>query len=226
MRTKAEKRNGKKRRRTPAAEAKAAAQASTRRTVVESRLMPAPAWVSPADPWYVVRVHTRREKAAERELAAINFEAWLPRIAMTTVVRGKKLPSEIALFPGYILLKVPDAERAELFHALGKAEDELALGLGFVGVSNGMGHVRPERLPRRFLERLVGRLASGEAPVKAEPQPETVVGNMVRILEGPFASFAGVVERVMPELGRLVVAAELLGRLTPVELELAQVDRV
>lgn len=228
--TKAEKLKRKRaqRRKTPAAEAKAAAQASTRRVVVESRLVAAPGWVDPGQPWYVLKLQTRRESTAEKELRALSFEAWLPRIGMTTMVRGKESESEIALFPGYLMLCIQDCDLAEVFACIGEVENMLHLGLGFVGVADGSGKVvRPLRLPVRFLERLVGRLASGEAPVAAAPRRGGMaIGETVRIRSGPLSSFAGVVERIMPELGKLVIAADIFGRSTPVELELDQIERV
>ena len=175
-----------------------------------------------ASRWYVIHVYSGFEKkvaAAIREQAeqkgvAARFEQILvPTEEVVEVKRGAKVSSERKFFPGYVLIKMDLND--ETWHLV----KNTAKVTGFLG-----GRGRPTPISENEAARIMRQVQEGiERP---KPSITFEVGEQVRVSDGPFTSFNGVVEEVDEEKSRIKVAVSIFGRATPVELEYSQVEKV
>ena len=175
-----------------------------------------------ASHWYVIHVYSGFEKkvaAAVREQAeqkglGERFEQILvPTEEVVEVKRGAKVSSERKFFPGYVLIKMDlDDETWHLVKNTAKVT-------GFLG-----GRGRPSPITENEAARIMRQVQEGIE----RPKPSIIfeVGEQVRVSDGPFTSFNGVVEEVDEEKSRIKVAVSIFGRATPVELEYSQVEKV
>jgi transcription termination/antitermination protein NusG len=175
-----------------------------------------------ASHWYVIHVYSGFEKkvaAAIREQAeqkglAERFEQILvPTEEVVEVKRGAKVSSERKFFPGYVLIKMDLND--ETWHLV----KNTAKVTGFLG-----GRGRPMPISEGEAARIMRQVQEGIE----RPKPSIIfeVGEQVRVSDGPFTSFNGVVEEVDEEKSRIKVAVSIFGRATPVELEYSQVEKV
>ena len=172
--------------------------------------------------WYVVNVHSGCEKkVAEsiKEQAVIKkmddkiFDVMIPTEEVVEIKKGAKVTSERKFFPGYILVKMIMTDDA--WHLI-KNNPNVS---NFLGSRN-----KPYPITEAEAQRIMTQMQEGIE------RPQTVVnfeiGEQVRVCDGPFASFVGLVEEVDPEKARVKVSVSIFGRATPVELEYAQVEKV
>jgi transcriptional antiterminator NusG len=172
--------------------------------------------------WYVIHVYSGFEKkvaAAIREQAeqkgwSEHFEQILvPTEEVVEVKRGAKVSSERKFFPGYVLVKM------DLDDATWHLVKNTAKVTGFLG-----GRGRPSPISEGEAARIMRQVQEGiERP---KPSIMFEIGEQVRVSDGPFTSFNGVVEEVDEEKSRIKVAVSIFGRATPVELEYSQVEKV
>ncbi|MCG3133739.1 MAG: Transcription termination/antitermination protein NusG [Planctomycetes bacterium] len=172
--------------------------------------------------WYVLRVQSGREdricENLQKRVRAANLEASLPKALVPTEVvseikNGKKRNYRRKIYPGYLLVQMDLTDDVWfLIRETGGIGD-------FVGA-----HGRPAPMEPGDVEKLLGEMkATQEKPkVKIEFQK----GESVKIKEGPFESFEGIVDAVIPEKGLVKVVVTIFGRPTPVELEYWQVESV
>ena len=172
--------------------------------------------------WYIVHAYSNfekkvaeliREQAAQRGLAEKFDEVMVPTEQVVEVRRGRKVNAERKFFPGYVLVKCDLSD--DVYHLI-KNTPKVT---GFLGADN-----KPMPIPDREAERIKGQVAEGVEHPK--PSVSFEVGETVRVADGPFASFNGVVEEVDEGRSRVKVAVSIFGRATPVELEFAQVEKV
>jgi transcriptional antiterminator NusG len=172
--------------------------------------------------WYIVHAYSNfekkvaesiREQAAQRGLAEKFDEVMVPTEQVVEVRRGRKINTERKFFPGYVLVKCDLSD--DVYHLI-KNTPKVT---GFLGADN-----TPMAIPDREAERIKGQVADGVEHPKSSITFE--VGETVRVADGPFASFNGVVEEVDEGRSRVKVAVSIFGRATPVELEFAQVEKV
>ena len=126
---------------------------------------------------------------------------------------GQKRKSESKLFPGYVLVQM------EMNEATWHLIKDTPRVMGFIGGTAD----KPAPITEKEAEAILRRVAdSGD-----KPKPNTLFepGDMVRVVDGPFADFGGVVEEVNYEKSRIQVAVTIFGRSTPVELEFSQVEK-
>ena len=171
--------------------------------------------------WYVIHAYSNfekkvsesiREQAKQRGLADLFDEILVPIEKVTEVRRGKKVDAERKFFPGYVLAKMDMTDEA--FHLI-KNTPKIA---GFFGDNN-----KPMAISDAEAARIIHQVQEGiERP---KPSVSFEVGEQVRVSDGPFASFNGVVEEVDDARSRLKVAVSIFGRATPVELEFGQVEK-
>ena len=172
--------------------------------------------------WYIVHAYSNFEKkvadsilasAAEKGLGDKFEEVLVPTEKKIKPVRGKNVEVEERSFPGYVLVKMELNDQT--FHVV----NETNKVTGFLGSGK-----KPLPVSQKEVDRILGQMEESEAAPVA-PTVLYDVGEMVKVIDGPFASFSGVVEDVDTENARLKVSVSIFGRATPVELEYHQVDK-
>jgi len=175
-----------------------------------------------ASHWYVIHVYSGfekkvasaiREQAEQKGLGERFEQILVPTEEVVEVKRGAKVSSERKFFPGYVLIKMDLND--ETWHLV----KNTAKVTGFLG-----GRGRPSPISDAEAARIMRQVQEGiERP---KPSITFEVGEQVRVSDGPFTSFNGVVEEVDEEKSRIKVAVSIFGRATPVELEYTQVEKV
>lgn len=172
--------------------------------------------------WYILHTLSGAEDKAKANLEAgikaNNFQELIdavviPKEQITEVKMGRKKVLERKFFPGYILIHMDMNDETWLF--VRKTPGITA----FIG---------PRRKPSPIAQEEVDRILVKAEESKASPAPKVSFdkGESIRVVEGPFVNFNGVVEEVFPMKGKLRVSVSIFGRTTPVELEFWQVERI
>lgn len=172
--------------------------------------------------WYVLHVYSGFEnkvseaimdQAKQRGLDERVEQIMVPMEEVMEVRRGQKVNAERKFFPGYVLAKLDMND--EIWHLV-KNTPKVT---GFLGAGN-----KPSPITEKEAERLLKQIQEGVE----RPRPSVLfdIGEEVKVSEGPFASFNGVVEDIDEEKGKLKVSVSIFGRATPVELEFSQVEKV
>ncbi len=172
--------------------------------------------------WYIVQAHSNFEKrvkesllseAEQKGLSHLFEEILVPTEQIVEIRRGRKVESERKYFPGYVLVKMQLTDEA--YHLV-KNTPKVS---GFLGAAN-----KPLPVSDAEVQRIVGKIA------EAEDAPRSTIifeiGETVKVVDGHFQSFNGVVEDIDVEAERLKVAINIFGRATPVELEYTQVEKI
>ncbi|WP_428687484.1 transcription termination/antitermination protein NusG [Roseibium sp.] len=172
--------------------------------------------------WYIVHAYSNfekkvaesiREKAEQKGLSDLFEEILVPMEKVVEVRRGRKVDAERKFFPGYVLVKMEMTNEA--FHLI----KDTPKVTGFLGSDQ-----KPMPIPEKEALRILNQVQEGVD--RPKPSVSFEVGEQVRVSDGPFASFSGLVEEVDDERARLKVAVSIFGRATPVELEFGQVDKL
>jgi transcriptional antiterminator NusG len=164
--------------------------------------------------WYVLHVYSGfekkvaesiREQAQQKGMEDLFEEVLVPTEEVIEMRRGQKVSAERKFFPGYVLVKME----------LGKNTPKVTGFLGNRGQPSPISQAEADRIQHQVQEGV-------ERP---KPSVTFEIGEMVRVADGPFTSFSGMVEEVDEERARLKVAVSIFGRATPVELEYSQVEK-
>jgi len=172
--------------------------------------------------WYIVhaysnfehKVKSSLEERIERMGIQDKFgEILVPTEEVVEIREGQKRRSERKFFPGYVLVQMEMDD--ETWHLV----KEVPKVLGFIGGSSD----RPAPITDKEAAKILDRVKEGVD----KPRPKVLFepGELVRVIDGPFNDFSGVVEQVNYEKSRLQVAVQILGRSTPVELDFVQVEK-
>lgn len=156
-----------------------------------------------------VTLQERIKSAGQDELFG---EILVPTEQVVEMIKGTKKTSSRKFFPGYILLNMELND--ETWHTV----RDTPKVTGFVG-----NDLHPEPLSDDDAMKIIGRIKDGA--LKPKPKVSFEVGDQVRVIDGPFSNFQGVVDEVFPDKGRVRVMVSIFGRETPVELEFIQVTK-
>ncbi len=171
--------------------------------------------------WYIVHTYSgfeekvktalqeRIKKADQEEFFG---EVLVPTEQVVEMIKGSKKTSARKFFPGYILLNVDLND--ETWHTV-RGTPKVT---GFVG-----NDLHPEPLSEEDAVKIIGRIKDGAS--KPKPKVMYEVGDAVRVIDGPFSNFQGIVDEVYADKGRVRVMVSIFGRETPVELEFIQVAK-
>ena len=171
--------------------------------------------------WYILHTYSGFEEKVkttlqERIKSAGQEESFgeilVPTEQVVEMIKGTKKTSSRKFFPGYILLNM------DLTDATWHTVRGTPKVTGFVG-----NDLHPEPLSDEDALKIIGRIKDGA--LKPKPKVTYEVGDQVRVIDGPFSNFQGVVDEVFPDKGRVRVMVSIFGRETPVELEFIQVTK-
>jgi len=174
--------------------------------------------------WYIIHAYSGFENKvrdsilteAERLGLSDGVEAVeVPTETVTEVKRGKKVQVERKFMPGYVLAKLNLTD--DVYHLV-KNTPKVT---GFLGSGN-----KPQPISEREAARYFGGVEEAKAAPKTQVSVDYEIGDQVKVLEGPFASFNGVVEELDFDKQKVKVSVSIFGRATPVELDFEQVELV
>ena len=172
--------------------------------------------------WYIVHTYSNFEKKVSEEikrqakiqgLEDLIEDVLVPTEEVVEVRRGQKVNSERKFLPGYVLLRAKLTDEA--YHLV----KNVPKVTGFLGQNN-----KPMPLRQGEVDRILNQVSEGAEHPKSTITFE--IGEQVRVADGPFTSFTGVVEEVDEDRSRVKVAVSIFGRATPVELEYTQVEKM
>lgn len=173
--------------------------------------------------WYILQVYSGNEKKIEKELLAQTEKKGLrdniskiliPSEEVIEMKKGKKVSSERKFFPGYMLIQMIMDD--EIWHIVKK----LPKVYGFLGGKKG----EPIPVSQNEIDSILDQMKDGLE--KPKPSVSFEIGEQVRVSDGPFSSFNGMVEEVDEEKARLKVSVSIFGRSTPVNLDYSQVEKI
>jgi len=171
--------------------------------------------------WYIIQTFSGFEQKVAETLKDIIKkkslddkieEVLVPMHEVTQVKRGKRVQRKKKYFPSYVLVKME--MNKELYHMI-KNINKVTGFLGTTGI--------PAPVPEKEINKIMGRIKEGTLAPKTQITFD--IGEQVKVWEGPFASFSGLVEEVDEEKSRLKVAVSIFGRPTPIDLEYNQVEK-
>ncbi|MBQ4491794.1 MAG: transcription termination/antitermination protein NusG [Deltaproteobacteria bacterium] len=174
--------------------------------------------------WYGVHTYSGFENRVKRTLEErirslgvkdLFGDILIPSETVVELKKGERKTSTRKFFPGYILVQM------ELNNETWHIVNSIPKVTGFVG---GDGGVQPTPMTEEEVQRITSRMAEGVE--KPKPKVEFEVGEAVRVIDGPFVNFTGQIEDVKPEKGKLKVMVSIFGRVSPVELEFIQVEKI
>ena len=171
--------------------------------------------------WYIVQAYSGFEKKVveaikdelkKHELSEKLGEILVPTHQVTEVKKGKRTKKEKKFFPGYVLIKIELTK--QIYHLI----KNLQKVSGFLGAAD-----KPTPISDSEIKRILGQVTETAVSQKAGISFE--IGEKVKVCDGPFASFNGLIEEIDEEKSRLKVSVSIFGRSTPVDLEFNQVEK-
>ena len=171
--------------------------------------------------WYIVQTfsgfeqkvaETLRETIKTKELGDKITDVLVPIHEVTEVRRGKRVQKKKKYFPSYLLVKME--MNKELYHMIKNIQKVT----GFLGPTG-----TPVPVSENEINKILGRIKEGTLAPKTQISFD--IGEQVKVCEGPFASFSGLVEEVNEEKSRLKVSVSVFGRPVPIDLEYNQVEK-
>jgi len=173
--------------------------------------------------WYIVHAFSNFEKKVADDIRAgaaragvedLFEEILVPTEKVTEVRRGRRIETDRKFFPGYVLVKCELTDEA--YHLI-KNTPKVT---GFLGSSG-----KPQPISEAEAARILNTKEEAAAAPKHQIKVDYEIGDSVKVLDGPFASFNGIVEELDFEKNRVKVSVSIFGRATPVELDFEQVER-
>ncbi|QEN05147.1 transcription termination/antitermination factor NusG [Thiospirochaeta perfilievii] len=180
--------------------------------------------------WYILHVFSGHENKVEKYIQMyldegvygdVISDVKVPSEEVSEKVNGKTRVVKKKILPGYVMLEMDLPERG--WKKTCVAIRRIQSVLGFLGT---MGDSKPQPISSEEAKAILQKAGAIKADKGLLIGQDYVAGEKVRVTEGPFESFSGVIEKVMPEKGKLQVVVGIFGRSTPVEVEYQQVERV
>lgn len=174
--------------------------------------------------WYVMRVISGKERKVKEYIdMEINRSGWseiftqvlVPTEKIYKVKAGKKVIQERNIFPGYVLLEADDKKMNG---------DMLQTIRNITGVINFLGNNKPQALRKAEVNKILGRIDEMQETGETIVEPY-LIGETVKIIDGPFNDFMGTIDEVNEEKKKLKVTVKIFGRKTPVELNYVQIEK-
>ena len=174
--------------------------------------------------WYIIHAYSGFENKVRESIIAEAARLGLsdgveavevPTETVTEIKRGKKVQVERKFMPGYVLAKLQLTD--DVYHLV-KNTPKVT---GFLGAGN-----KPQPISEREAARYFGGVAEAKAAPKQQISIDYEIGDQVKVLDGPFASFNGTVEELDFDKNKVKVGVSIFGRATPVELDFEQVELV
>ncbi|MDD2529712.1 MAG: transcription termination/antitermination protein NusG [Bacteroidales bacterium] len=176
-----------------------------------------------AKKWYVVRAIAGKEKKAkeyiENEISRLALQEFVSQVLIPTekvysVRNGKRISKDRNLFPGYVLIE------ANLVGEITHIIKSIPNIINFISEKNGS----PIPLQESEINRILGKMDDlyGQSEELTDP---FIIGESVKIVDGPFSNFSGTIEEINDEKRKLKVTVKIFGRKTPVELSFIQVEK-
>ena len=171
--------------------------------------------------WYIVQaysgfekkvVETIKEELKKNKLSDNLQEILVPTHQVTEVKKGKRTKKEKKFFPGYVLIKIDLTK--QIYHLI----KNLQKVSGFLGSAD-----KPTPISDNEIKRILGQVS--ESAITQKTGVNFEIGEKVKVCDGPFASFNGLIEEIDEEKSRLKVSVSIFGRPTPVDLEFNQVEK-
>ena len=173
--------------------------------------------------WYVVRAIAGKEKKAkeyiENEISRLALQEFVSQVLIPTekvysVRNGKRISKDRSLFPGYVLIE------ANLVGEIAHIIKSIPNVINFISEKNGS----PVPLQESEINRILGKMDDlyGQSEELTDP---FIIGESVKIVDGPFSNFSGTIEEINDEKRKLKVTVKIIGRKTPVELSFIQVEK-
>ncbi|MDE0470319.1 MAG: transcription termination/antitermination protein NusG [Ekhidna sp.] len=181
--------------------------------------------------WYVVRAVSGKERrvkeAIENEIVRQKLADYIPQVLIPSekvfeMRNGKKRVREKSFFPGYILIQA-DFSNGEVQHLVTN-KDLIPNVIGFLSATGTSTTKNPLPLRQSEVNRILGRVDEAEE-YEEELDTPFIVGESVKVMDGPFSGFTGTVEEVFKERKKLDVTVKIFGRNTPIELNYTQVEK-
>jgi len=178
--------------------------------------------------WYVLRAISGQEKKVksylENEIARQHLEEFIPQVLIPSekvyeMRNGKKKIRERNFFPGYVLVSA-DISHGETMHII----TSIPGVIGFLGNNAASASQKPVALRQSEINRILGKVDESEE-MEEKFSTTFIVGETVKVMDGPFSGFTGMVEEVYDEKKKLSVMVKIFGRNTPVELNYMQVEK-
>jgi transcriptional antiterminator NusG len=178
--------------------------------------------------WYVIRVISGQEKKVksylENEIARQGLGEYIPQVLIPSekvyeMRNGKKRIRERNFFPGYVLISA-DLSHGEAMHMVVSIPGVI----GFLGNNSASASKTPVALRQSEINRILGKVDEAE-DMEEKFDTTYIVGESVKVMDGPFSGFTGTVEEVFDEKKKLNVMVKIFGRNTPVELNYMQVEK-
>jgi transcriptional antiterminator NusG len=171
--------------------------------------------------WYIVQAYSGFEKKvvdsikdtlSKKKLESNLEQILVPTHQVTEVKKGKRTKREKKYFPGYVLVKVNLSK--EIYHLIKNIQKVS----GFLGSGD-----QPTPISDKEIQRILGQVS--ESAINQKSGITFEIGEKVKVCDGPFASFNGLIEEIDEEKSRIKVSVSIFGRPTPVDLEFNQVEK-
>ena len=171
--------------------------------------------------WYVIHAYSGfehkvsesiKEQANKQGLSNMIEDISVPTQEIVEVKRGARINTERKFFPGYILIKM--IMNDDTWHLV-KNTPKVSTFLGSKGMPIPISNAEAAKISEQVLQGIE----------KPKPSSEFEVGEVIKVIDGPFASFDGMIEQIDTDKSRIKVAVSIFGRSTPVELEYSQVEK-